>query len=174
MVFGDGDPNAWLMFIGEAPGREEDQKGIPFVGRSGQLLRKMIAAIGLLPEDWYIANILKDRPPGNRVPETSEIGSCIKFLQKQIEIIQPEYLVLLGKTAVKGLLPDRAAARVDDLRQESKTLNSLNYNGIQVIVTYHPSALLRDPSKKVLAAQDFRFLESLRAEYKEVMAVPYG
>jgi len=171
MVFGDGDPDAWLMFIGEAPGREEDQAGIPFIGRSGQLLRKMIAAIGLTPEDWYIANILKDRPPGNRVPEPEEIGFCIKFLHKQIEIIHPEIIVLLGKTAVKGLMPDRAAARVDDLRQESKSLN-LRYNDIPIIVTYHPSALLRDPSKKVMAAQDFRFLEALQMEFKEAKALP--
>lgn len=174
MVFGDGDPDAWLMFIGEAPGREEDQTGTPFIGRSGQLLRKMLAAIGLTREDWYIANIIKDRPPGNRVPEPEEISNCIKFLHKQIEIINPEIIVLLGKTAVKGMLPDRSAARIDDLRRECKDLKSLLYNDIPVLVTYHPSALLRDPSKKNLAAVDFRFMEGLRLEFQEARALPYG
>ena len=171
LVFGDGSPTAWVMFIGEAPGREEDLSGIPFCGRSGRLLRNMIAAIGLESDDWYIANILKDRPPANRVPEPEEIACCIKFLHKQIDIIRPQFLVLLGKTAVKGLLPDKADMRMNELRDESKKIE-MSVKDIPVLITYHPSALLRDPSKKALAAYDFRFIQALGIDVKDTSDLP--
>lgn len=162
LVFGDGTSEAWLLCIGEAPGAEEDKTGIPFVGRSGQLLRKMLTSIGLSKDkDYYIANILKDRPPGNRVPESEEIDSCIKFLKKQIEIISPSVILLLGRTAVRGLLPDFANHPVDKMRALSKDLVTVTYQNIPVVVTYHPSALLRDPSKKINAVSDFRFVEGI-------------
>jgi uracil-DNA glycosylase family 4 len=160
------------MFIGEAPGREEDKQGIPFCGRSGQLLRKMIAAVGLTPEDWYIANIVKDRPPDNRVPEQAEIDSCIRFLRKQIEIIGPELLVLLGRTAVKGLLPQFKDTPIDALRDQTKDAVPIEFEGVRVLVTYHPSALLRDPSKKPKSAADFRYIEAVVGERKEAMELP--
>ena len=172
LVFGDGSPDAWLMFIGEAPGQEEDKTGKPFWGRSGQLLRRMIAAINLTPNDYYIANILKDRPPGNRVPEPEEIEACLPFLKKQIEIINPEYLILLGRTAVKSLLPEQALVPIDALRDKTKdSSSSLVLGNTQVIVTYHPSALLRDPSKKIKVAADFHYLEALANERRSTVSL---
>jgi DNA polymerase len=161
MVFGDGSADALVVFIGESPGRTEAQQGLPFVGRSGKLLRAMIAAIGISPKDFYIANIIKDRPPNNRPPEKEEIQACVKFLKKQIEIIDPKFLVLLGKTAVKGLCPEFAALKVENLREYSKTIGFMSYAGIPAIVTYHPSALLRDPNKKCAASEDFKFIQNL-------------
>jgi DNA polymerase len=161
LVFGEGSPDAKIMFIGEAPGQTEDQTGRPFVGRSGQLLRKMIQAIGLISGDYYIANILKDRPPNNRKPLKDEIDACSKFLKKQIEIIQPSLLVLLGHTAVAGLIPEYAAVSITSLRNETKKIGALSYCNIPGLVTYHPSALLRNPEWKSLAAEDFRFIEEL-------------
>ena len=155
LVFGDGFADARVMFIGEAPGRDEDLQGVPFVGRSGQLLRKMIQVIGLKQEDFYIANILKDRPPNNRTPSQDEIGKCIRFLHKQIEIIQPKLLVLLGKTAVNGILPEHKKMSMAELRLRSE---GLAFQGVPVRVTYHPSALLRNPNWKPLAAEDFKAL----------------
>lgn len=160
LVFGDGDPDAALMLVGEAPGREEDASGIPFVGRSGKLLRDLLKAIDLNPvEDCYIANIIKCRPPGNRQPEREEREVCVKYLRKQIEIIAPKWIVLLGRTAVKGILPpEQSYASIEQLREKSRVKGQLNYNGIHIIVTYHPSALLRDPSRRPKAAEDFRFI----------------
>ena len=157
MVFGEGNVNAIVMFIGEAPGKDEDLSGRPFVGRSGKLLRAMIQAIGLM-DRCFIANIVRCRPPNNRPPEPEEIESCVKFLDKQIEIISPQLLVLLGRTAVKGLVPEHKAVPLDVLRAASKE-GSLLYKGIPALVTYHPSALLRDPSRKVGSAEDFRYLQ---------------
>lgn len=160
MVFSDGDPDAALMFIGEAPGRDEDASGVPFVGRSGKLLRELIKAVGLNPvEDCYIANIVKHRPPGNREPAKEEIEICVKYLRKQIEIIAPKFIVLLGRTAVKGLLPlERSYESIEGLRARSRVAGQLDYMNIPVAVTYHPSALLRDPSKKSKVLEDFRFI----------------
>jgi DNA polymerase len=164
MVFGEGSLNARIMFLGEAPGRSEDQSGRPFVGRSGQLLRKMIEAIEIPAEDYYIANIIKDRPPNNRPPEKEEIEACVKFLKKQIEIIGPKIIVLLGKTAVKGLCPSLAQMGMDALRAQSKSLGMVSFQGVPAIVTYHPSALLRTPYRKGGAIEDFRFLQSVYRE----------
>jgi uracil-DNA glycosylase len=157
MVFGEGNIDAQVMFIGEGPGASEDETGRPFVGRSGKLLRAMIQAIDL-SEKCFIANIVKCRPPNNRPPEDEEIGTCVKFLNKQIEIISPKLLVLLGRTAVKGLIPEYKATPLDILRRNSKE-GSVFYEGVPALIMYHPSALLRDPSKKIGTAEDFRFLQ---------------
>ena len=159
LVFGDGFHDALIMFIGEGPGQKEDETGVPFVGRSGQLLRKMIDAINIFEEDKYIANIVKCRPPNNRAPKKEEIEYCTKFLRKQIEIIKPKLLVLLGKTAVTGLCPTFAKESVERLRSKSKNLGMVTFEDIPAMVTYHPSALLRSPWRKVGAKEDFVFLQ---------------
>jgi DNA polymerase len=163
VVIGEGNPDALVMFIGEAPGREESLSGRPFVGKSGQLLRKLIRAIKLDPEkDCFIANVVKCRPPGNRPPEQDEMDQCVKFLKKQIEIIKPSFLVLLGKTAVKGLYPDLADKSVYAIREMN-----IRYDDIKVMVTYHPSSLLRsdEPLKQyerqMATKQDFENIEIL-------------
>lgn len=161
MVFGEGSMDALIMFIGEGPGREEDLTGRPFVGRSGKLLRKMIQAIKLDPaSDCFIANIVKHRPPQNRTPERAEVDQCVKFLKKQIEIIEPALLVLLGKTAVRGLFPDYAEMAIHDLRSKSKGHPGLVYEDVRALVTFHPSALLRSPTWHSAAIEDFRYIET--------------
>lgn len=145
VVFGGGNPEAKLMFVGEAPGPEDDQEGLPFVGASGQLLTKMIQAMGLQREDVYIANVMKcrpDMPPGsvgNRKPTATEMKSCLPYLQAQIEIIQPKILVALGATAMEGLLSNKTP--MSKLRG-----TFLSYQGIPVMPTYHPTYLLRNQS----------------------------
>jgi len=169
LVFGEGSPTALVMFIGEAPGKEEDLTGRPFVGRSGTLLRNMIQAIGLNTSDEvYIANVLKDRPPLNRDPRPEEVDPCIKFLKKQIEIIQPHLLVLLGRFAFKGILPEYVGFSISRMRELSTELGKLMYNDIPVVVTYHPSALLRNPGYKPCWKQDFTLIRSLIMEFKEI------
>jgi uracil-DNA glycosylase len=161
-VFADGNPNAPFFFVGEGPGQTEALEGLPFVGRSGKLLRSMMAAIGLDPQSSaFIANVVKCRPPKNRAPENSEIDICVKYLRKQIEVVNPAYIVLLGRTAVKALLPDQSKTGLDILRQKCKSIGELKYEGIPVIVTYHPSALLRDPGRRIGAKEDFLHLQSL-------------
>jgi len=148
-VFGVGNPDAEIMFIGEAPGADEDQQGEPFVGRAGQLLTKIIKAMGFAREDVYIANILKcrpDMPPrslGNRAPTSAEMQTCRPYLVEQIEIIQPKVLVALGAVAVEGLLGTRGAMR--ELRGRWHS-----YSGTPLMITYHPAYLLRNqsPSEK--------------------------
>lgn len=167
MVFGEGSLDALVMVIGEGPGQREAETGRPFVGRSGTLLRQMLEAIGLTEDLRYIANIVKDRPPKNRPPEQEEIELCVKFLRKQIEIIDPKILVLLGKTAIKGLCPEFKKHSIEDLRSKTKSLGLISYNNIPVIVTYHPSALLRTPWRKVGAKEDFIFVQSVLNELKE-------
>jgi len=145
-VFGVGNPDAEIMFIGEAPGVEEDAQGEPFVGRAGQLLTRIIRAMGLAREDVYIANILKCRPDlppgssGNRVPTPLEMQTCRPYLVEQIDIIQPEVLVALGAVAVEGLLGTRGTMR--DLRGRWHS-----YNGTPLMITYHPAYLLRNQSR---------------------------
>jgi len=157
VVFGEGHLDSQVLFVGEGPGQTEDETGRPFVGKSGKLLRDLIKAIGIT--DCYIANIVKCRPPGNRPPEQSEIDICIKFLKKQIEILSPKAIVLLGRTAVKAIFPDHTGTPIDVLRD--KPLNSMKFEGISVVVTYHPSALLRDPGKKPKTLQDFLKIKNL-------------
>jgi len=148
-VFGVGNPDADLMFIGEAPGADEDQQGEPFVGRAGQLLTRILMAMHFAREDVYIANILKCRPDmpagsfGNRPPTPTEMQTCRPYLLEQIDVIQPSVLVALGAVAVEGLLGTRAAMR--ELRGRWHT-----YNGIPLMITYHPAYLLRNqaPSEK--------------------------
>jgi DNA polymerase len=141
IVFGDGDPNARLMFVGEGPGADEDAQGLPFVGRAGQLLNNMINAMGLRREQVYIANIVKCRPPQNRTPEPEEARTCSPFLLRQIEIVQPEVIVALGSTAATYLLNVKSSLAA--LRGRIHVAHNS-----KLIVTYHPAYLLRDPRQK--------------------------
>jgi DNA polymerase len=168
-VFGVGNPDADLMFIGEAPGADEDQQGEPFVGRAGQLLTRILKAMNFAREDVYIANILKCRPNmpagsfGNRPPTPTEMQTCRPYLVEQIDIIQPRVLVALGAVAVEGLLGTRAAMR--ELRGRWHT-----YNSIPLMITYHPAYLLRNqaPSEKRKVWEDMlRVLERLERPISE-------
>jgi DNA polymerase len=141
IVFGVGDPDADLMFVGEAPGQEEDQRGEPFVGRAGQLLDRMIAAIGLRRDQVYIANIVKCRPPGNRNPHEDEIGACLDFLAAQIKAVQPRALVALGKVAASVLLGENIA--ITRCRGQMR-----DYHGIPLMPTFHPAYLLRQYTRE--------------------------
>ena len=149
IVFGDGDPNARLMFVGEGPGADEDASGLPFVGKAGQLLNNMIAAMGLKREEVYIANIVKCRPPGNRTPEFIEATTCSQFLVRQIDIVRPEMIVALGATAATYLLGVKQS--LASLRGQWHSVR-----GAKVAVTYHPAFLLRDPRQKVEAWKDLQ------------------
>ncbi len=149
IVFGVGNPQAQLMFIGEAPGADEDQQGEPFVGRAGQLLNNMIVAMGLKREDVYIANIIKCRPPSNRTPERGECEICSPFLFRQIDVIQPKVLVALGAIAAKTLLG------VNDTMANLRG-HWYEYRGRKLAVTYHPAYLLRDPRQKVETWKDLQ------------------
>jgi uracil-DNA glycosylase len=149
IVFGVGNPKTNLMFVGEAPGADEDQQGEPFVGRAGQLLNNMIKAMGMRREDVYIANIIKCRPPGNRVPERSECETCSPFLMRQIAAIQPKVIVALGAVAAKTLLALNAP--MAELRGRW-----YDFRGIKLAVTYHPAFLLRDPRQKKEAWKDLQ------------------
>ncbi|MBM2815074.1 MAG: Bacteriophage-type polymerase [Ignavibacteria bacterium] len=156
-VFGVGNPNAGIMVIGEAPGAEEDAQGEPFVGRAGQLLTKILAAINLPREEVFIANILKCRPPDNRKPLTSETDLCEPYLKKQIELIKPKFILALGLTAVDTLLkkPHKMAETRGKL---------FDYCGTKMLVTYHPSALLRNPNLKPAVWEDVKLLRRLYDE----------
>ena len=149
VVFGTGNMNADLMFVGEAPGADEDVQGVPFVGRAGQLLTKMIEAMGFTRDDVYIANVVKCRPPENRNPEPDEIDSCEPFLFRQIETIKPKVIVALGAFAAKTLL--RSQEPISKLRGQV-----YDYHGAQLIPTFHPSFLLRSPGQKKYAWEDLK------------------
>lgn len=151
IVFGVGNPYADLMFVGEAPGADEDEQGIPFVGRAGQLLTNMIAAMGLRREDVYIANIIKCRPPGNRTPERDECATCSPFLLRQIDVIQPKVLVALGAVAARTLL---------GMNEPMSALRGrwFDFRGTPLAVTYHPAYLLRDPRQKAEAWKDLQMV----------------
>jgi uracil-DNA glycosylase family 4 len=151
IVFGVGNPNADLMFIGEAPGADEDLQGEPFVGRSGQLLTNMIKAMGLSREEVYIANIIKCRPPGNRQPESDECETCSPFLLRQIEAIKPKVLVALGAVAAKTLLAVNEP--MSQLRGRW-----FDFHGHKLAVTYHPAFLLRDPRQKKETWKDLQMV----------------
>ena len=147
VVPGEGNPNARIMFIGEAPGADEDAQGRPFVGRAGQLLEKIIIACGLKRSDVFIGNILKCRPPGNRDPRAEEIISCLPFLQRQIEIIEPEIIVALGAHAAKTLLDTNTP--IGQLRGRFHEYHSsINQKPIKLMATYHPAYLLRNYSQE--------------------------
>ena len=149
IVFGDGSPSARLMFVGEGPGADEDAQGLPFVGKAGQLLNNMIAAMGLKREEVYIANVVKCRPPGNRTPEPEEANTCSPFLFRQIDVVRPQVLVALGATAATYLLGQRQP--LAGLRGRVHA-----FRGMQLIVTYHPAYLLRDPRQKKEAWADLQ------------------
>ena len=151
IVFADGDPNAKLMFVGEGPGADEDASGIPFVGKAGQLLNNMIAAMGVAREQVYIANIVKCRPPQNRTPEPVEATTCSQFLLRQIDVVQPQVIVALGATAATYLL---------GVRQSLASLRGRWHScrGAKVAVTYHPAFLLRDPRQKGEAWKDLQMV----------------
>jgi DNA polymerase len=141
IVFGDGNGKASLVFVGEGPGHDEDMQGIPFVGRAGQLLTQMIDAMGLRREDVYICNIVKCRPPENRLPEKDEIGTCSPFLLRQIGVIQPKVIVCLGNVAAQTLLDTHKS--ISQYRGQW-----FDYRGARMIATYHPAYLLRNPAAK--------------------------
>ncbi len=150
-VFGVGNVKPTLCFVGEAPGADEDKVGEPFVGRAGQLLNRIITACGLRREDVYICNILKCRPPNNRAPEMEEIAHCSEYLRRQLSLIHPRYICVLGGTAAKGLLgSDQPIGRLRG--------RFLAWCGIPAICTYHPAYLLRNPEAKALVWQDMQAL----------------
>jgi len=149
IVFGEGDPQAKLVFVGEGPGADEDASGRPFVGRAGQLLDKIIVAIGLRREDVYIANIVKCRPPGNRTPERDEVETCEPFLLRQLAFIRPHVIVALGSPAFQCLL--RTREPITRARGEWR-----EWNGIKVMPTFHPAFLLRSPDKKREVWEDMK------------------
>jgi DNA polymerase len=154
VVFGVGNPEADLMFVGEAPGADEDEQGIPFIGRAGQLLTKIIEAIDLKRDDVYIANIIKCRPPQNRNPEPDEVASCEPFLFRQIDVIKPKVIVALGKYAAQTLL--RVDTPISRLRGRV-----FDYRGAQLIPTFHPAYLLRNPSSKREVWEDMKLVKRL-------------
>ena len=163
IVFGTGDPNAELMFIGEGPGADEDEQGLPFVGRAGQLLNNMITAMGLRREQVYIANIVKCRPPGNRTPERDECDTCSPFLMRQIRVVRPKVIVALGATAAKNLLGlnDSMASlrgRFYDFSPKRSLTDSDEPFDCKLAVTYHPAFLLRDPRQKGEAWKDLQMV----------------
>jgi len=149
IVFADGPPDARLLFVGEGPGADEDAQGIPFVGKAGQLLNNMIVAMGLRRDQVYIANVVKCRPPGNRTPEPDEANTCSPFLFRQIDVIRPQVIVALGATAATYLLGQRQP--LAGLRGRVHA-----WRGSQLIVTYHPAFLLRDPRQKKEAWADLQ------------------
>ncbi|MFN3386340.1 MAG: uracil-DNA glycosylase family protein [Candidatus Thermochlorobacter sp.] len=161
-VFGEGNEHAKVMLIGEAPGADEDETGRPFVGRSGELLNKILAAIKFTREEVYIANIIKSRPPNNRSPEPDEIQACLPYLIRQIELIRPKIILALGKVAANTLLGNSQA--MNAMRGKVHT-----WRNIDVIVTYHPAALLRNPNWKRLCWEDVQLLRRL---YDEKYAEP--
>lgn len=159
-VFGEGNPGARVMLIGEGPGAEEDRMGRPFVGKAGRLLDKILGSVGMERfTNTFIANVVKCRPPGNRVPRTEETERCLPWLYRQIELIAPQIIVLLGSTALQNLIsPD---ARITKMRGEWLVSKS----GIMIMPTYHPAALLRDAGKKRPVWEDF---QKVRDEYQKV------
>ena len=161
VVFGTGNAQAILMFIGEGPGYHEDQQGMPFVGEAGELLTKIIHAINLTREEVYIANIVKCRPPSNRDPEPDEIATCFPFLQQQIKMIHPKIICTLGKVASQTLL--RTETSISRLRGRF-----YDYQGIQVMPTFHPAYLLRNPEDKRLTWEDMKLVKHACEQYKGV------
>lgn len=157
LVFGEGDPKAVLMFVGEGPGQDEDRTGRPFVGRSGQLLTKIIEAMQLKREQVYIANVVKCRPPGNRTPLPEEIETCRPFLERQIQVIQPTFLCTLGAVATHALL--RTKEPISRMRGRFH-----DYRGIRLMPTFHPSYLLQNPEKKRETWDDMKKLMAAMAE----------
>jgi DNA polymerase len=157
VVFGSGNADADLMFVGEAPGADEDEQGLPFVGRAGQLLTKIIEAIGMRRDDVYIANVIKCRPPGNRNPEPDEVATCEPFLAQQIDIVKPRVIVALGTFAAHLLL--RTDAPISRIRGVVHA-----YRGASLIPTFHPAYLLRSPDRKRDVWEDMKKVRALLTE----------
>jgi DNA polymerase len=160
-VFGVGNPDAEVMFIGEAPGADEDAQGEPFVGRAGQLLNKIIEAVGMKREEVYICNILKCRPPGNRDPQPTEMETCSPYLLKQIEIVKPKFIICLGRISAQWLLKTN-----DSLTTLRSKVH--DFLGAKLIVTYHPAALLRNPGWKRPAWEDMKMFKKMYDEGKAI------
>ena len=166
IVFGVGNPNAELMFVGEGPGADEDEQGEPFVGRAGQLLNNMIAAMGLKREQVYIANVVKCRPPGNRTPERDECDTCSPFLMRQIAVIKPKVIVALGAVAAKTLLGVNDSMinlrgrfyEFSPMLPKNAPERDPSWEGAKLAVTYHPAYLLRDPRQKKEAWRDLQMV----------------
>ncbi len=164
-VIADGNPTSKLMIIGEAPGKDEDEQGIPFVGQAGQLLNKMLTAINIQRKDVYITNVIPWRPPNNRPPTNEEILLCLPFLQKHIELIKPKFLLLLGATAAKSILSSPLS--ISKLRNKWHEYTSMNLNlKIKTLVSYHPAFLLRSPQFKKEAWEDLQNLQQLMNQSK--------
>jgi len=165
LVFGSGNPHAELMFVGEAPGAEEDAQGLPFVGRAGQLLTKIIESIGMRRDEVYICNILKCRPPGNRDPEPDEIAACEQFLFRQIATVKPKVICALGAFGAQTLM--RTTQPIGRLRGQL-----IDYRGAKMMATFHPAYLLRNPNEKRKVWEDMKivrqYLLSLRASVDEL------
>ncbi len=160
LVFADGNPKARVMFVGEAPGRDEDIEGLPFVGRSGKLLDRMIAAIGLDRSKVYIANVIPWRPPGNRTPTPQETQICLPFIQRQIELVDPDVLVTLGNPSTQTLLGTREGI----MRTRGKWFDyDTGTRSIRALPTFHPAYLLRSPSYKRMSWQDLRAIAKVLA-----------
>jgi uracil-DNA glycosylase len=160
LVFADGNPQARVMFVGEAPGRDEDIEGLPFVGRSGKLLDRMIAAIGLDRSSAYIANVIPWRPPGNRTPTPQETQICLPFIRRQIELVNPDVLVTLGNPSTQALLGTREGI----MRSRGKWLDyDTGTRVIRALPTFHPAYLLRSPSYKRMSWQDLRAIAKVLA-----------
>ena len=152
-VFGDGNEETSLMFIGEGPGAKEDAQGLPFVGDAGELLTKMIQAMGFARSEVYIGNIVKCRPPGNRTPEDEEISACLPYIKQQIDLIKPKAIVLLGATPLKGLFNMTGITKMRG--------KFLDYNGIPAMPTFHPAFLLRNPAAKADVWKDLQMVMKL-------------
>ena len=162
VVFGEGNKKARLMFIGEGPGYNEDQQGRPFVGKAGQLLDKMVEAIGLKREDVYIANVVKCRPPNNRNPYEEESVICIEYLRWQVKIINPDIIVCLGAIAARNIISP-------DFKITADRGKWIQRGSFYIMPSYHPAALLRDENKKKDSWEDFK---KIRDKYKEVILTP--
>jgi len=158
VVFGDGNINADILFIGEGPGKDEDQQGIPFVGRAGQLLNKILEAADFRRSEVYIANVVKCRPPGNRLPNPDEVKECRNYLEAQIRIINPKIIVCLGALACQTVIDSKA--KISQTRGKW-----FIRNGIKIMASYHPAALLRNESYKRPTWEDFKLI---RDEYKKL------
>ncbi|MFP3940095.1 MAG: uracil-DNA glycosylase, partial [Thermoanaerobaculia bacterium] len=157
VVFGTGDPDADLMFVGEGPGAEEDRQGLPFVGAAGELLTKIIEAIGLRREEVYIANVIKCRPPGNRDPLPDEASACRSYLDRQIDLVRPRVIVALGRVAAQALLGN-------DLPLGRMRGRWFTVRGVPAMVTYHPAALLRNRAWKRPTWEDMQAVQKRLAE----------
>jgi uracil-DNA glycosylase len=167
LVFADGNPQARIMFVGEAPGREEDLEGRPFVGRSGKLLDRMIAAIGLDRGNAYIANVIPWRPPGNRTPTPQETQICLPFIQRQIELVNPDVLVTLGNPSTQTLLSTREGI----MKTRGRWFDyDTGTRVIRALATFHPAYLLRSPSYKRMAWQDLRSIAKALEQAKDSSA----